>query len=579
MNLYNSHPDLQRIRRRLERLYGANADACLLRLIMTAGRYGITSDRRPSPRPRWTQADALLIAYGNMVQNPSERPLVVLKRFLDQHLKHDFTWMHLLPFFPYSSDDGFAVVHYRNVNPELGTWADIQALGEHFLPVFDLVLNHVSAKSGWFSDYLAGVAPGRHYFIEADPNSNWSAVVRPRCGAPFAPFITRAGVRHVWTTFSADQIDLNYAQPDVLFEILDLLLYYIAMGARMIRLDAIAYLWKGPGTSCIHLPETHEIIRLFRDWLALTAPDVMLLTETNVPQAENFSYFGAGDEAHLVYQFSLPPLLLHSLLAGNTAALTQWAGALPEPPPGCTFLNFTASHDGIGVRPLEGMLAQADIRRLCAIVRQQGGYVSERTNADGSSSPYELNISWFDALTGTGPYAGLEHVQRYLCSQWIALALKGVPAVYLNNLVATPNDTAGVERTQQPRAINRRKWMEKDLLEQMNDPTNAAARVFHEYRRVLRLRAQHPAFHPEGGQRILDCGQSCFVLERTAPDESESILCVSNCTARHLELNRVSLPPWSDSLRDILHGHRVYKHASVNLAPYQTVWLTEVSPH
>ena len=578
MNQSCLHADLQRLRRRMESLYGAEADTCLERLVMTAGRYDIHPASRPPPQS-WTQADILLIAYGDILQNLPERPLVTLKRFLDQHLKHVFNWVHLLPFFPYSSDDGFAVMHYRNINPKLGTWADLRALQEHFQLAFDLVLNHVSAKSGWFSDYLIGVAPARHYFIEVDPADDCSAVVRPRCGLPFTSFMTREGVRHVWTTFSPDQIDLNYTQPDVLFEIFDLLLYYIAMGARMIRLDAVAYLWKKPGTTCINLPETHEIVRLFRDWLALNAPDVRLLTETNVPQAENISYFGVGDEAHMVYQFVLPPLLLHTLLVGNTTALAQWAGALPAPPPGCTFLNFTASHDGIGLRPLEGLLAQTDIQRLCALVRQQGGDVSERTNADGSQSPYELNITWFDALTGAGPYAGPEHVQRFLCSQLIALALKGVPALYFNSLVATPNDRAGVERTRQPRAINRRKWMETDLLKQLNDPATATARVFHECRRVLQLRARHPAFHPDGPQKVLDCGSACFALERTAPDGSESIVCLSNCTAQRLALDLHSHQQLPSALYDILHDHRVYKRNAVNLVPYQTVWLSGVAPH
>ena len=562
----------------MERLYGAEADACLKRLVMMVGRYGIRPDRRP-PARGWTQADVLLIAYGDMLQNLPERPLVTLKRFLDQHLKQVFTWVHLLPFFPYSSDEGFAVMHYRNVNPALGTWSDLQALQEHFQLVFDLVLNHVSAKSGWFSDYMAGVAPARHYFIEVDPAADWSAVVRPRCGVPFTSFATREGARHVWTTFSSDQIDLNYAHPDVLFEVLDLLLYYIAMGARMIRLDAVAYLWKKPGTTCINLPETHEIVRLFRDWLTLTAPDVKLLTETNVPQAENISYFGGGDEAHMIYQFVLPPLLLHTLLVENTTALMQWAGTLPEPPPGCAFLNFTASHDGIGLRPLEGLLAPADIQHLCTLVRQQGGDVSERRNTDGSQSPYELNITWWDALAGAGPYAGSEHVQRFLCSQLIALALKGVPAVYFNSLAATPNDNVSVERARQPRAINRRKWMENDLMAQINNPATAAARVFHEYRRVIQLRARQPAFHPDGRQKVLDYGSACFALERTAPNGSESIVCISNCTARQLALKLCPNQQLPRPLYDILHDHQVYKHASVSLAPYQTVWLSNVAPH
>jgi len=120
---------------------------------------------------------------------------------------------------------------------------------------------------------------------------------------------------------------------------------------RIARLDAVAFLWKELGTNCLHLPETHELVKLFRDVCEIVAPRAIILTETNVPHAENVSYFGQGDEAHMVYQFSLPPLLLHAFITGNGQYLTHWASGLEPPPAGCTFFNFTASHDGVGVRP------------------------------------------------------------------------------------------------------------------------------------------------------------------------------------------------------------------------------------
>ena len=360
---------------------------------------------------------------------------------------------------------------------------------------------------------------GGSYFIEVDPAADLSAVVRPRSLPLLTAVTTPAGKRLVWTTFSDDQIDLNFANPDVLFELLDILLFYISMGARIIRLDAIAYLWKRIGTPCIHLPETHEVVKLFRDFLELVAPDVLLLTETNVPQPENYSYFGNGDEAHAVYQFALPPLLLHALQSGTSKYLTAWASALPVLPAGCAVLNFTASHDGIGVRPLQGLLPDEEIRTLVERVRTLGAEVSTQRNSDGSDSPYELNITYFDAMRGNGDPDPL-HVQRFLCSQTIPMVLKGIPAVYFHSLTATPNDVEGVKRTGRARSINRRKWSQNELEDALKDEKSPAARVFREYTRLLQLRAQHAAFHPDGAQRILEYGRKLVCRRANFPRRS-----------------------------------------------------------
>ena len=575
MNHYFSSQIMERLRGRLQKLYGNRADCCLERLAMMVGRYGV-SPSGSKPHISWDQKDSILITYGDMILAPGEKPLATLKRFLDQKLKGIFSTVHLLPFFPYSSDDGFSVIHFRNVNPEWGDWPAIQALRENFRLMFDLVLNHVSRQSGWFQDYQAGVAPGRRYFIEVDSRVDVSGVVRPRSFPLLTAVTTSAGKRLVWTTFSDDQIDLNFTNPDVLFELLDILLFYVSMGARIIRLDAIAYLWKRIGTPCIHLPETHEVVKLFRDFLELVAPDVLLLTETNVPQPENYSYFGNGDEAHAVYQFALPPLLLHALQSGTSKYLTAWASALPLLPAGCAVLNFTASHDGIGVRPLQGLLPDEEIRTLVERVRKLGAEVSTQRNSDGSDSPYELNITYFDAMRGNGDPDPL-HVQRFICSQTIPLVLKGIPAVYFHSLTATPNDVEGVKRTGRARSINRRKWSQKELEDALKDEKSPTARVFREYTRLLQLRSQHAAFHPDGAQRILELGESLFAVERTSPDGQETLLAISNCTAQpvlapidQLEL-KSSAHKWQDLIRN---KSPETVDNTIRLEPYQSVWLT-----
>jgi sucrose phosphorylase len=566
---------LERMRTRFNRLYGPNEVEHLLeRMVALIGRYGIGLEGY-SEADLWDETTAVLITYGDMVQQVDEAPLKALKRFADRYLGGAINTIHILPFYPYSSDDGFSVIDYRVVDPNLGDWNDVQELGRGFRLMYDLVLNHCSRKSRWFADYVSNIAPYRDYFIAVDPDTDLSAVTRPRALPLLTPVHTRHGDAHLWTTFSDDQMDLDFSNPDVLFEFLDILLFYIATGATIIRLDAIAYLWKRIGSNCIHLKQTHEVVKLMRDLLDMVAPEVVLLTETNVPHDENISYFGAGDEAHMVYQFSLPPLLLHGLLNGNASHLTYWAASLKDLPPKCTYFNFTASHDGIGVRPLQGIISDEELNGLAERVKELGGHVSAKANSDGTESPYELNITYFDAL-GDGPDQVTDmHIARFLCSQTVAMELRGVPAVYFHSLTATRNNYAGVEETGRARTINRLKWKEDDLYAMLSDPGAPGARVMKEYLSRLQLRSQHKAFHPDAAQEVIDLGSELFVVHREW--EESSVTCISNFMDRYVELtvdDRLNAINQADSCSDILTGRRFMGQGKVvALDPYQTVWL------
>ncbi len=576
-NNYYASPAMERIRGRLERLYGPSAPRLLSRLAMMMGRYGL----EPGPRAplEIDERACMLIAYADSVRNPAGPSLPAMRRFLEKHVGKTVTHLHLLPFWPSSSDDGFSVKHFRTVEPRFGGWADVQALGQSYRMVFDLVLNHVSSQSGWFQDFTAGVAPGRDYFIAADPGGDFSNVVRPRSHPLFTPFATHSGVKNVWTTFSADQVDLDYSNPDVLFEMLDIVLFYAAMGARVLRLDAIAYLWKRAGTSCLNLAETHEIIRLMRDMLALAAPDVLLLSETNLPHAENMSYFGAGDEAHWIYQFSLPPLLLHALVRGTARPLAAWAEKLPAPPPGCAYLNITGTHDGIGLRPLEGLVPPSEIEGLVAHVSALGGRVSTRRAPGGSDAPYELNATWFDAL-GMGDAGAPDlHMARFLCAQAVLMAFKGIPAVYFNTLAAAANDHELASRTGMSRSLNRGKWLAGDLEKMLADPNSSSSRALAFHMRVLKLRGEHPAFHPDGAQKTAALSDAVLGIEREAPDGSERVLALANFGGRPELVSKAALRAhgWQGVLpSDLITGRDVSgPDGSIALGGYAAAWLRE----
>lgn len=566
---------LENMRKRFNRLYGPNEVEHLLeRMVALVGRYGVGLEGHRDAL-LWDETTSVLITYGDMVQRDDEPPLQVLKRFADQHLSGPITSIHILPFSPYSSDDGFSVIDYRMIDPQLGTWTDVEHLGQGFRLMFDLVLNHCSRKSKWFADYVAYIAPYRDFFIEVDPSEDLSAVTRPRNLPLLTPVHTQQGDAHLWTTFSDDQMDLNFANPDVLFEFLDILLLYIDKGGTIIRLDAIAYLWKCIGTSCIHLNQTHEVVKLMRDLLDMVAPDVVVLTETNVPHEENISYFGQGDEAHMVYQFSLPPLLLHGLMNGNATYLTNWAASLNDLPPKCTYFNFTASHDGIGVRPLQGIIPDEELNKMAEHVRKLGGHVSTKANSDGSESPYEMNITYFDAL-GDNPETVTElHLARFLCSQTVAMELRGVPAVYFHSLTATRNNYAGVEETGRARTINRFKWQEEELEELLAHGSSTTSQVMKEYLRRLECRSHHKAFHPDAAQSVINLGPEWFVVEREW--KNDRVICISNFTAEYRELkidDRIYRLNRADACSDLLTGRRYMGEGKVvPFMPYQTVWL------
>ena len=563
------------IRKRLGRLYPDQADALVERFRQLIGRYGIGVESY-CQTSRWSEKDAYLITYADMVKQEGEAPLKTLKRFSEQRLKGAISTIHILPFYPWSSDDGFSVKDYREVQSDYGDWTDVKALGVQFKLMFDLVLNHCSRQGAWFGDYVKGIDPYRHYFIEMDPETDLSAVTRPRPSSVLSPVTTIEGKRHVWTTFSADQVDLNWKNPDVLFDFLDILFLYLSYGATVLRMDAVAFVWKEVGTTCLHLPETHEIVKLLRDILDIVAPQVVLLTETNVPHNENISYFGDGDEAHMVYQFSLPPLVLHGLLNGTTEYLTPWAASLEPLASGCTYLNFTASHDGVGVRPLQGLVPPEELDALIDSVREREGEVGWRDNGDGTQSPYELNITYFSALSEPGnPELGR---LRFICSQAVAMGLQGVPAFYFHSLCGCVNWMEGVRQTNHKRTINRLKWNVNELDAILDDPDTEGSKVFRELMRLLGLRNDHRAFHPDAPQEILNVSKGVFAFVRKSLDGSEVITCLYNFQASvdELRAGRVNLVA-GVTYHELIGGSKLSVGVAdpIQLSPYQALWLLE----
>ena len=583
-----------RIRDHLAFLYGEEqADQILPRLKKRLSRFRDANpgldQKRSEAAGLLTERDSFLITYGDQVSEPGRPPLQTLAEVLKRHVQGVITGVHILPFFPYSSDDGFSVVDYAAVQAELGTWADIERLGGSFRLMFDAVINHISAESAWFRGFLDSDPTYEDTFITVEPGTDLSDVVRPRARPLLTPVHTAVGRKLVWTTFSSDQIDLNYANPDTLLDIIDVLLLYVEKGAEVIRLDAIAYIWKEIGTPCIHLEEAHRVVKLFRAVFDLVAPRVILITETNVPHEENVSYFGDGsDEAQMVYQFPLPPLVLHAFHTGDATRLSQWASGLRSLPGSVTFFNFLASHDGVGVRPVEGILTPREVEALVDRAQAHGGYVSYKTNTDGSKSAYELNISYFDALSDPNGGEPLDtQAARFLASQAIMLSLAGVPGIYVHSVFGSRSDHEGVELTGRYRSVNRAKFQRAELEQQLADPSSLRHRVFYPYLQLIRSRASHSAFHPGAAQRVLlpdETGNpSLFAVVRTSIADGRSVLCVHNTSSQkqHLRADLGVLAMRAGrGLKDLISGTVLAaqdEELPLSIAPYQVLWLEPVA--
>ena len=549
------------IRVQLQLLYGEAAGATAaarLAALLVRHRPPVAATAGGAARAL-TAADALLITYADQVREPDRAPLQTLADFARRHLRGVVSGVHILPFYPWSSDDGFSVMDFFAVDPAFGTWSDIARFRPQFDLMFDAVFNHMSARGGWFQKFLAGDAQYAGYFVTVEGNPDLSQVVRPRALPLLTEFRAVSGPKRVWTTFSADQVDLNLQNPEVLLAVLEVLLFYVRQGARFIRLDAIAYLWKEIGTPCIHLPQTHRVVQLMRAVLDEVAPHVLLLTETNVPHRDNVSYFGDGtNEAKLVYNFSLPPLTLHALQTGDATALTRWARSLKLPSDRVTWLNFLASHDGIGVNPARGILCDAEIEALVHRTLAHGGFVSCKRNADGSDSPYELNINYLDALSN--PAAGEPDelaARKFLTAQAIMLSLPGVPGIYFHSLFGSRGDRAGADGSGIKRRINRQKLERAGLERELNDPASFRSRVFNGYGELLALRRTHSAFAPDAPQRVLELEPRVFAILRESVDGRDRVLCLHNVSAESVKVSteRDGFPPCC-------------------LAPFETRWAT-----
>ncbi len=563
----------ERLRNLYQFIYQKNVDwVCFEQILNKAEeiRQRLAEQSQPLPLD---QSDVVLITYADQFRRGGEKPLKTLRQVALRLFYPSISSIHILPFFPFTSDDGFSVADYLAVHPDFGDWQDIRSLSVNFRLMFDAVVNHTSISHPWFQRFLMGDPQYKNFYVIADPNDErlkW--VVRPRALPLLTEFQTKEGKIHVWTTFSADQADLNYGNPLVFQKMTEIILEYVQRGAQFIRLDAIAYLWKEIGTTCIHLPQTHAVVQFWRLLIDEVAPYVRIITETNVPHLENLSYFGDGtNEAHLVYNFALPPLTLHAIQTQNTRYLSLWASELQTPSDETTFFNFLASHDGIGVNPVRGILPDLEIENLVNIIPSLGGFVSYKTNSDGSQSPYELNINYFDAMGGMECLITEEEmIQRFLTAHSVLLTLRGLPAIYVHSLIGSRGWKEGVNLTGANRTINRQKLLADEVIREIEDSTSRRARVWNGLKQMLSARRREAAFHPIADQQVVFGDERIFSLLRLDSKFGRDVFCVHNFSNDKVV---VKLPDSTSAWRDLLSVSEEEFKEVVWLLPYQHKWM------
>ena len=521
-----------------------------------------------------SEKTSIIICYGDSVFDSKQKYLIKgFQNFYQKRLKNYFNTVHFLPFYPSSSDSGFAVKDHYKIDSRIGTWSDISNFAKKNDVMADIVINHSSARGLWFRNFLKDKKPGKNYFLIVNTKFNTSKVVRPRDHELLKKINIFKKTEYLWRTFSPDQLDLNFKNPAVLLRFIKIMINLVNHGVTIFRLDAIAYLWKESGTKCINLKQTHEIIKLFRLICSFLSVKTILVTETNLPEKENLSYFGKKDEANWIYNFSLSPLLIHAFLFENSFYLCKWSKQLPSTKLGNNYLNFIASHDGIGMRPAEGILNKKSIRDLLTRLKKNGSKFSYRKIKGKSKKVYEANITVFNALKKSNiDKEGKFYFERYISAHAIMISFEGVPAVYFNSLFGTSNDEAKYIITGNNRDINRYRWNQKHILNQLKNSKSKQSIFYKSLTNLLSIRAKQKAFHPNASRTTLNMGSKIFCFQRKSIDKKQSIICLTNLSskAQYVLLNK-KFRSWKNLINQKLY---ILPNKKLKLEPFQTIWLS-----
>lgn len=433
-----------------------------------------------------------------------------LLTLLENELRGLFSGVHVLPFFDPidGADAGFDPADHTRVDPRLGSWDDVRALASKYSVMADLIVNHVSAESEEFKDVLVNGRSSPHWdlFLKKEdlfPSSEAAtiesrdvdAVYRPRPGLPFTSFQLDNGESvNFWTTFSANQLDIN-VEVDAGKVYLDGVLQKFAdAGVRNIRLDAAGYAIKRRGTSCFMLPETFEFIGSLSDRAAELGMDALVEVHSHYE-----TQIAIASHVGRVYDFALPPLILHALFTGDAGPCKRWLEIAPR-----NCITVLDTHDGIGILDVasegdrDGLLSNTEVDNLVETIHERTGGSSRRASGHAASNldVYQVNSTYYDALG--------RNDTDYLIARAIQFFSPGTPQVYYVGLLAGMNDMDLVGRTGVGRDINRHYYSHDEIREALQRPVVA------DLMRLMLLRKDLPGFG--GTFSIVDCPQNELIL-------------------------------------------------------------------
>ena len=531
------------------------------------------NEKNPKKKKSISEKTTLVICYGDSVYSEKKKSIRVFQSFFQKKLKNYFNTIHFLPFYPSSSDSGFAVKDHYKVDNKLGNWLDIKSISKSTNVMADMVINHSSARGLWFKNFLKKKEPGKDYFLTVDNKFDTSKVIRPRDHTLLKKIKIFNQSDYLWRTFSPDQIDLNFRNPSVLIQFIKIMIHLINNGVTIFRLDAIAYLWKENGTKCINLKQTHEIIKLLRNIINLLNIQTTIITETNLPENENLSYFGKNDEANWIYNFSLPPLLIHAFLFENSSYLNKWSKNLPNTKNDNCYLNFIASHDGIGIRPTEGLLNKKTLDNFLNRLKKNGSKFSYRKVQNKAKKVYEANITVFDALKKSDyDIQGKFYLERYISSHAIMISFEGIPAIYFNSIFGTSNDEAKYIITGNNRDVNRYRWNFKNITNKLKNNKSKQNIFYQNICNLLNIRRKQKAFHPNALRINLNFGRKVYAFKRVSIDKKQTILCITNLSSK---IQKTKISKKYHKMKNLINSKiQIEDKKFLVLRPFETIWLS-----
>ena len=528
--------------------------------------------KNPKRKKNISEKTSLIICYGDSIYSNKKSSISLFKIFFQKKLKNYFNTIHFLPFYPSSSDSGFSVKDHYKIENKLGNWSDIKKISKSNDIMADMVINHSSARGLWFRNFLKNKKPGKNYFLTIDSKFDTSKVIRPRDHKLLKKINIFNKKEYLWRTFSADQLDLNFKNPSVLLRFIKIMINLINHGVTVFRLDAIAYLWKESGTKCINLKQTHEIIKLLRTICSYLNVETIIVTETNLPEKENLTYFGKNDEANWIYNFSLPPLLIHAFLFENSSYLNQWSKKLPITKNGNSYLNFISSHDGIGIRPTEGIFDKKVLNNFLKRLKKNGSKFSYRKVQNKLKKVYEANITVFNALKKTDyDLKGKFFLERYVSAHSIMISFEGIPAIYFNSLFGKSNDEAKYIITGNNRDVNRYKWNYKNISKKLSNKNSKQSIFFQKISNLLSIRRKQKAFHPNASRHNINLGSKIFSFKRISINKKQTVICITNLSSK---IQRANLNKIYHNWTNLIGSKIEIKNKLLILKPFETIWLS-----